>query len=477
VLQLNSKKMQHQVRNPRNGQYDYQFDIPTTKTLKKTCKILRGGQKTWQTNGIAYRIEAMQAWKIQIEKQKENIIEALTHDTGRKAESVLEANLLLSSIDRWCGIAQDFFKENSRKTSAIPFIEIQQAVVPYSLVGVISPWNFPLLLSIIDAIPALLAGCAVIVKPSEVTPRFIAPLMQSINDTPQLVAVFSYVAGAGKTGADMMQNVDLVCFTGSVATGKKVYTAAAKQFIPVFLELGGKDAALVLEGADLALASASLLWGSSVNAGHSCLSIERIYVQETIFDDFLQLLIKRTEALKFAYPSVSDGQIGPIISDKQVKIIDVQLKDALQKGAILHTGKGFCENIGGGHWCFPTILTNVNHTMKVMTEETFGPIMPIMSFKTVEQGIELANDSIFGLSGAVFAQTPEHGLAIAKHLQAGAISINDSALTAIIHEGEKNSFKASGIGGTRMGAAAIKRFMRQKAYLIKKQAVPSPWWF
>ena len=181
--------------------------------------------------------------------------------------------------------------------------------------------------------------------------------------------------------------------------------------------------------------------------------------------------------IKFAYPSVSDGQIGPVISEKQVSIIDNHLKDALTKGAILQTGKGFCENIDGGFWCFPTVLTNVNHKMKVMTEETFGPIMPIMPFKTEKEGIKLANDSIFGLSGAVFADTPEHALAVARQMQAGAISINDSALTAIIHEGEKNSFKASGIGGTRMGPAAIKRFMRQKAYLIKKQAIPSPWWF
>lgn len=469
--------MYYPVRNPRNGEIDFYFSIMDAKSIKKTCQILRGGQKTWQAKGITYRVEVLQAWKIQIEKQKEAIIEALTHDTGRKNESILEVNILLSSIDRWCGLAQDFFKDTIKKQSAIPFIEIEQDVVPYTLVGVISPWNFPLLLSIIDAIPALLAGCAVIVKPSEVTPRFIKPLMQSIQDTPQLKTVFSYVAGAGKTGADILKNTDLVCFTGSVATGKKVYAAAAKQFIPVFLELGGKDAALVVEGADLELATSSLLWGSSVNTGHSCLSIERIYVQESIFNDFLNILIKKTKNLKWAYPSVSDGQIGPVISDKQVKIIDDHLKDALEKGAILHTGKGFCENIGGGYWCFPTILTNINHTMKVMTEETFGPIMPIMPFKTLEEGIHLANDSIFGLSGAVFAKTYEDGLTVARQIQAGAISINDSALTAIIHEGEKNSFKSSGIGGTRMGAASIKRFMRQKAYLIKKQNIPSPWWF
>jgi succinate-semialdehyde dehydrogenase / glutarate-semialdehyde dehydrogenase len=469
--------MKYNVRNPRNGQFDYQFEIPSTQKVKKTCEILRGGQGAWQAKGVAFRIETMQKWKQNLEKYRQDITEALTHDTGRKAESILETQLLFSSIDRWCGISDDFFKVTVKKTSAIPFIDIEQDVVPFSLVGVISPWNFPLLLSIIDAIPALLAGCAVVVKPSEVTPRFIEPLMKSIRETPDLAAVFNYMAGAGKTGSDILKNVDLVCFTGSVSTGKKVYAAAAKQFIPVFLELGGKDAALVFEGANLDLATSSLLWGSSVNAGHSCLSIERIYVQEPVFNDFVALLVEKAKKLKFAYPSVSDGQIGPIISDKQVKIIDDHLKDALEKGAKLHTGKGVCENIDGGYWCFPTVLTNVNHDMKIMTEETFGPIMPIMPFKTEQEGTALANATIFGLSGAVFTESAERSLEIGRQLEAGAISINDSALTAIIHEGEKNSFKASGIGGTRMGAAAIKRFMRQKAFLIKRAGIASPWWF
>jgi acyl-CoA reductase-like NAD-dependent aldehyde dehydrogenase len=469
--------MQYKVRNPRNGQFDYTFEIPTAKAVKKTCQILRGGQTDWFSAGIAHRIAGLQAWKIALEKHREALVEAITHDTGRRTESVLEVQLLFSSIDRWCSIADEFFKATVKKPSSVPFIEIEQAVVPYPLVGVISPWNFPLLLSIIDAIPALLAGSAVIVKPSEVTPRFIEPLMQSIRETPALAKVFHYTAGAGKTGADILKNVDLVCFTGSVATGKKVYAAAARHFIPVFLELGGKDAALVFEGADLDLATSALLWGSSVNTGHSCLSIERIYVQETVFQSFVELLTEKTNRLRFAHPSVSAGQIGPVISDRQVKIIDEHLKDALEKGAILQTGKGYCENIDGGYWCFPTVLTNVHPNMKVMSEETFGPIMPIMPFKTKEDGIALANGSIYGLSGAVFAKTHEEALEIGRHIQAGAISINDAALTAIIHEGEKNSFKASGIGGTRMGPSAIKRFMRQKAFLIKKQAVPSPWWF
>jgi succinate-semialdehyde dehydrogenase / glutarate-semialdehyde dehydrogenase len=469
--------MQHPVRNPRTGENDYSFEILNKKEISTISNRLKDNQMRWNTEGVAFRIKALQDWKTALANYQEAIIEALTIDTGRRSESVLEMQILLSSIDRWCATSAAFFAEKIVKPSAIPFIEIHQEVVPYRLVGVISPWNFPLLLSIIDTLPALLAGSAVVVKPSEVTPRFIEPLMQSILEVPELANVFCYIAGDGKTGAIVGQNADIICFTGSVATGKKVYGACAEQFKPCFLELGGKDAALVFDGADLEHATSSLLWGSVVNCGHSCLSIERIYVQDSIFDAFLEKIVEKAQKLKLAYPSVFDGQIGPIISDKQVSIINDHLKDALAKGAKLQTGTGQTEQKGGGIYCFPTILTDVNHTMKLMTDETFGPILPIMPFKNEDEAIALANGTVFGLSGAVFAKTWEEGYRIGQRMDAGAISINDSALTAIIHDGEKNSFKASGIGGTRMGPSAIKRFMRQKAFLVKKQPIASPWWF
>ena len=468
---------QHKVRNPRTGKDDYSFPILDNATVENICKQLKDNQLEWHKNGIKHRIDVLQRWKTALENHRTDIIDALTIDTGRHAESVLETQILFNSIDRWCNTSRLFFAEQIIKKSAMPFIDIHQEVVPYRLVGVISPWNFPLLLSIIDTLPALLAGSAVVVKPSEVTPRFIEPLAKSIAEVPELAAIFGYIAGDGQQGAALIANADIICFTGSVATGRKVYAACAELFKPCFLELGGKDAALVFKGADLEHATSSLLWGSSVNCGHSCLSIERIYVEESIFDEFLAKITAKANALKLAYPSVSDGQIGPVISEKQVAIIDDHLKDALEKGAILHSGAGYCEEKDGGIYCFPTILTNVNDSMKVLTEETFGPIMPISSFKTEAEAVALANGTVFGLSAAVFAETWEEAYRVGQQLEAGAISINDSALTAIIHDGEKNSFKMSGIGGTRMGPSAIKRFMRQKAFLVKKQPVASPWWF
>jgi succinate-semialdehyde dehydrogenase/glutarate-semialdehyde dehydrogenase len=464
-----------EVRNPRTGKFDYVIIPPPPKLLAQQCNRLRRAQVRWQQLGVEGRIEALQEWKQAILSIRDRLTEALVNDTGRLSVSEMEIDSFVSTIDRWCKIAPDLLQESPKNTT-IPFISLQQSAVPYPLVGVISPWNFPLLLATIDTIPALIAGCAVIVKPSEIAPRFVAPLITALNTVPKLRDVLNFIEGAGATGYALIEHVDLVCFTGSVATGRKVAEAAAKNFIPAFVELGGKDPAIVLESANLELATSAILWGAVVNTGQSCLSIERIYVAESIFDKFVKQLVLKAQKLKLAHPTVESGEIGPIIAEKQAAIISEHFLDAAEKGAVIHCG-GQVEELGGGWWCRPTVLTQVNHSMKVMTEETFGPIMPVMAFSTVEEAINLANDSIYGLSAAVFADSEASAIEVAQQIDAGAISINDAALTAIMHEGEKNAFKFSGLGGSRMGAAAIKRFMRKKAFLIKTNSVSDPWWF
>lgn len=463
------------VRNPRQGNVDYWISPPTSTQLAEQCNQLREAQVAWQKGGLAPRIEALQQWKQAVLSHKDELLKALVTDTGRLSVSLLEIDSFISSIDRWCRLAPELLIEDETAT-AIPFVRRQSQLIPYPLVGVISPWNFPLLLSNIDTIPALLAGCAVVIKPSEIAPRFIQPLVETIASVPQLRDVLVYVEGAGDTGAALIEYVDLVCFTGSVATGRKVAEAAAKRFIPAFLELGGKDPAIVLESADLELATSAILWGSLANTGQSCLSIERIYVAQSIVEVFVEQLVEKAQHLQLAYPSVESGEIGPIIAQRQAAIIAEHLQDAIDKGAVVCCG-GMVEELDGGMWCRPTVLRQVNHGMKVMTEETFGPIMPVMSFSTTEEAIALANDTIYGLSAAVFASSTEEALEVAHHIDAGGISINDAGLTALIHEAEKNSHKFSGMGGSRMGAAALKRFMRKKAFLIKTESVPDPWWF
>ncbi|MGH1392798.1 MAG: aldehyde dehydrogenase family protein [Trichormus sp.] len=464
-----------EVRNPRTGKFDYVIIPPPPRLLAQQCNRARRAQTQWYQLGVEGRITALKQWKEAILAVRQQLTDALVNDTGRLSISILEIDSCLSSIDRWCDLAPDLLQTSAKNTS-IPFIALQQAFVPYPLVGVISPWNFPLLLSMIDTIPALLAGCAVVVKPSKTTPRFVAPLLTALNTVNHLRDVLIFIEGTGETGTALIDYVDLICFTGSVSTGRRVAEAAAKRFIPAFLELGGKDPAIVLESANVDLATSAILWGAVVNTGQSCVSIERIYVAEAIFEEFYHQLVAKAHRLQLAYPNIDSGQIGPIIAERQAALISDHLADAVEKGAVVHCG-GKVEELGGGWWCRPTVLTQVNHSMKVMTEETFGPIMPVMSFRSLEEAVYLANDSIYGLSAAVFAGSQEEALVVARQINAGGVSINDASLTAMMHEGEKNAFKFSGIGGSRMGAAAFQRFLRKQAFLIKTNSTHDPWWF
>ncbi len=464
-----------EVRNPRTGKFDYVIVPPPQKLLALQCNRLRRFQASWRQLGIAGRITALQQWKQAIKLLQDKLTEALVNDTGRLSISVLEIDSLLNCIEHWCKLAPDLLQESQQDT-AISFIQLHQTVVPYSLVGVISPWNFPLLLSTIDIIPALLAGCAVIVKPSEIAPRFMTPLLKALNTVPKLRDVLTFVEGGDETGATLIECVDLVCFTGNQAKGQKVAEAAARQSIPALLELSGKAPAIVLPSANLDLATSAILWASVFNTGQSHLSIERIYVAESIFEEFVERLVIKAQRLRLAYPTIESGEIGPIIAEKQAAIISDHLLDALENQAVIHCG-GEVENNGGGWWCRPTVMTAVNHSMKVMTEQTFGPIMPIMSFSTTDEALHLANDSINKLSAAVFASSEVEALGVARQIDAGAISINDAGLTAIMHQGETNSRQFWDLSGLRSSPTALKRFMRSKAFLVKTTPAIDPWWF
>jgi succinate-semialdehyde dehydrogenase / glutarate-semialdehyde dehydrogenase len=343
------------------------------------------------------------------------------------------------------------------------------------LVAVISPWNFPLLLALIDTVPALAAGCPVMVKPSEVTPRFVEPLRKTIAVVPKLASVLQFVQGGPDTGAAMIDNADAVCFTGSVATGRIIARHCAERLIPCFLELGGKDAVIVLEGVDIARTARAIAWGGNANAGQSCLSIERVLVERSIAEPFAAALAAECNALQLAYPNVDDGVVGPLIAARQADTIRTQLDEAYARGARALAGSNV-EALGGGLWCKPVVLVDVTPDMKIMTDETFGPVLPVMPFDTIDEAIALANGTEFGLSGAVFG-TRERAVEVAKKMDGGAISINDAALTAIVHDGEKQAFKLSGLGPSRMGDSSIARFRRKRVLIENANLQQDPWWF
>lgn len=459
------------IRNPRTGEFDYEIEPCQGESLMAEASRLRVAQRSWAALTLEQRSDRLLALARALEQYAGEIGSALEADTGRRRIAQLEISGVIGSIHGWASQLAGLLPQGWTQGRSNPAIRHAPQFVPYALVGVISPWNFPLTLSMIDTVPALLAGCAVLLKPSEVTPRFIRPLRTAVAEA-GLEGVLTIVEGDGQTGADLVAAVDAVCFTGSVATGRKVASAAAGRMIPAFLELGGKDPLIILESANLEHASDAALRGSVLSTGHACQSIERIYVAASIYEAFLERLVEKVRAVRLNWPDIRAGEVGPIIFDRQADILKRQLDDAREKGARILTG-GEIETHGGGLWLRPTVVTHVSHDMLLMREETFGPVMPVMAFKTVDEAVSLANETVFGLSAGVFAGTLEEAEAVGCRIEAGAISLNDAALTGLFHEAEKHSFKLSGMGGSRMGPAGFQRFLRRKA-LIANTGAPAP---
>ncbi|MFZ4603699.1 MAG: aldehyde dehydrogenase family protein [Caulobacterales bacterium] len=460
------------IRDPRTGESDGAINGADNAKLDALAADLRARQLAWAALEIGERAARLVAFADALAAGAAAVQTALERDTGRRAIARTEIAGVVASLRGWSAQAPALLPSGWTPGRSNSALRHKPTFAPYPLVGVISPWNFPLTLSMIDTVPALLAGCAVLLKPSEVTPRFAAPLRAILEALGADAPPLAIADGDGETGRGVIARVDAVCFTGSVATGRKVARQCAERMIPAFLELGGKDPLIVLDNAPLDDAVTAALRGSVLATGQACQSIERIYVAQTIFGAFVDRLAKAAAACRFNWPEISQGEIGPIIFEKQAEILDAQLADAYAKGARALTG-GKIEHHGGGLWLAPTVLVDVTHEMLVMREETFGPILPVMAFEATAEAVRLANDSIYGLSAAVFAGSIEEAEAIAVQLEAGAVSLNDAALTALFYEAEKHAFGLSGLGGSRMGAAGFQRFLRRRA-LIANDGKPAP---
>jgi len=470
-----SKLPTERVRNPRTGELDYAMPVYGPAEAQAVVDTLRAAQPAWSARSVTERLAVLEALAHALLAQPAALIDAISIDTGRRAESVIELHSVVGILRRWVEETPALLALPQQSRSRTAHISIEQRSVPYGVAVMISPWNFPLLLSLIDAVPALAAGNAVLIKPSEATPRFVPVLRELIAGVPGLAAVLQLVTGPGSTGEALVRACDMVCFTGSVKTGRRVAAVAAEAFVPAHLELGGKDPAIVCADADLPRAARALAWGSMGSAGQSCMSIERCYVERCVLPQFLERLTAEVGALRHAWPQASSGPIGPIIAAVQEPVVRRHLEEALAQGARALTG-GRVVNHGGGAWCEPTVLVDVHHGMAVMREESFAAILPVIAFNSDDEAVALANDSEYGLSACVFSSDLDRARRIAGRLQAGAVSINDAALTAMVYDAAKQSFKMSGLGGSRMGGASLARFYRQQAFLIN-DGTPSPWWF
>ncbi|MGH8259076.1 MAG: aldehyde dehydrogenase family protein [Steroidobacteraceae bacterium] len=452
------------VRNPRTGEIDLHITPASGAEIAAACGRLRRAQAAWATAPIEHRVAVMRRWAERLKVHRAALVEADSIDTGYGQISQVAPDMVIGSIMRLCAHAPAQFQQLRRtgKSPSMPHIHFDTNLKPYPLLGVIGPWNAPLMLSTLHAIAALFAGCAVIVKPSEVAPRFVRPMMQAIAEVPELAEVLMFVVGDAETGQAIIEHVDIVNFTGSVPNGRKVAEACAKRFIPAMLELGGKDPVIVTQTADLDRAATAVLRGAVTSTGQVCFSIERVYVHESVHDAFVDRLVSEAARVELNYPDPRRGQIGPFISERQAHIVDGHIDDALAKGAKLRCG-GKSVNLGGGLYMYPTVLVDVSHAMQIMRDETFGPVMPVMRFASEDEAVRLANDTYYGLSAAVIAGTEAEARRIGDRLDAGVVSVQDTFLTfAGFGVAEWESFKFSGMGGRGPGLTS---FMRKQAVL------------
>ncbi|MGB3797876.1 MAG: aldehyde dehydrogenase family protein [Alteraurantiacibacter sp.] len=457
------------VINPRTGKADHTITSATGADVAEKAASLRAAQPGWEAMGVAGRCGVMARWLNAVKARAADIGEADAHDTGGCHTSYLQAYITMGNIGGWLEDAPAAFAalDYDAMSPSMPSVRVQSQVVAYPLVGVISPWNAPLMLALLDAVPALFAGSAVLLKPSEVTPRVIETLFETVREVPELAAVFDYVTGAGDVGQAVIEQADTICFTGSVPTGRKVAVACAERLIPCHLELGGKDPCIVTQTADLDRATTAVLRGAVYATGQVCYSVERVYVHHAIHGAFVEMLVEKALAVRLNSQDPRAGHIGPFTHGPQADIVAAHIADALDKGATLQCG-GAIGVRGGGLYLRPTVITGVNHDMAIMREETFGHCIPVMAFHDADEAVCLANDTDFGLTASVIAGSEEEAEAIGRRLNAGGIFLQDTFLTfAKMRTFGSDSFGCSGMGTPRIGPESLRRFLRRKSLLTQ----------
>jgi acyl-CoA reductase-like NAD-dependent aldehyde dehydrogenase len=465
-------QQQFAVENPATGEVIAHCPDLGPAEIAAMAKRGREVQPAWEALGFEGRgriLRRMQKWVID---HQDEVIAVIRSETGKTYEDALIAEISYgaAAFGFWAANAPKYLADEKIKSSAV-LVKGKKLMLrhrPLGLIGVIGPWNYPLTNSFGDCIPALAAGNSVILKPSEITPLTSLKLAEGLRECGIPEGVFQVATGLGGTGAALVDEVDMIMFTGSTATGKKVMQKAAETLTPVSLELGGKDPMIVLADADVERAANTALYYGMFNGGQTCISVERVYVEEPVYDEFVAKVTEKARALRQGDGPSGSVDVGSMTFPPQVDIVERHVEDAKAKGAKVLVGGSRGEH-EGGYWYEPTILVDVDHTMSAMTEETFGPTLPIMKVRDEEEAIKMANDSPYGLGASVFGRDTRHAEAVARRVEAGAVCVNDALINYSALELPMGGVKASGIG-SRHGAGGILKFTQNQAVLVTRFA-------
>ena len=458
------------VENPATGATIAHVPNRSASEVAELAARARRAQPGWQALGFDGRRAVMQSLRHWLVANRERVIRTIVEETGKAREDAMvsEVMLVAEGLKFWGKKAERYLGDERVKANSLFTIGKRMYVryQPFGLVGVIGPWNYPLSNSFGDCVPALYAGNSVILKPSEITPLTSLLIEEGMRAAGAPDDVFLVATGAGSTGAALVDAADMVMFTGSSATGRRVMARAAETLTPVSLELGGKDPMIVLRDADLERAANAAVWNGYANGGQICVSVERVYVEDPVYDEFVGKVVEKTRALRLGQPTgPGTVDVGAVTFPPQIDIIESHVDDAVEKGArVLVGGK---RGAGPGRFFEPTVLVDVDHSMKCMTDETFGPTLPIMRVSDAEEALRLANDTRYGLNSSVWTKNIARGEELANQVEAGAVCVNDINTNYAAADLPFGGWKESGIG-VRHGAAGIRKYCKSHSVLVTR---------
>jgi acyl-CoA reductase-like NAD-dependent aldehyde dehydrogenase len=461
-----------EVENPATGQIVASVDVVPPERIPELVARARATQVGWEALGFAGRAQVLRRCQKWVIDNSDRIIETIVSETGKAWEDaqMAEVSYAAGAFGFWAKNSEKFLADERVRTSS-PFVKGRKLVVrhvPVGVVGVIGPWNYPLTNSFGDCIPAMAAGNAVILKPSEVTPLTALLMGECVRECGMPDGVYQVAPGYGETGSALIDAVDFIMFTGSTATGRKVMERAAGTLTPVALELGGKDPMLVLADADLERAANAAVHYSMQNAGQTCISTERVYVEEPVYDQFVSLVTSKVGELRQGAPrGPGSVDLGAVIHPPQSDIVEAHVRDAVAKGARVVAGGKRSDT--DGHFYEPTVLVDVDHSMEAMREETFGPTLPIMKVADADEGVRLSNDTPYGLQASVWTKDLAKGERLARRIEAGAVTVNDAQINYVALELPMGGWKSSGLG-TRHGADGIRKYTKSQSLVVTRLA-------
>ena len=466
--------------NPATGELLREFECMGEGEVQAAVERARAAQLAWADLGLRRRIAVLREFQAKLYAKKSEIAAAITREVGKPLVEALVTEVLVVLdatrflIDNAWGLLRDEPVPHGNLATKLKSGWLVRE--PHGVIGIISPWNYPFSIPATETLAALVTGNAVVLKPSELTPLVALELASLLHAAGVPEDVFQVVVGEGPAGAALLRSpIDKLVFTGSVATGKRIAAAAAERLLPVVLELGGKDPMLVLDDADVDVASSAAGWGAFVNAGQACLSVERCYVHRSLYDSFAKACAEKTKQLRVGNGMDSDTDVGPMIQERQVRIVESHVDDAKARGARVLAGGSRLPELGPNFYA-PTVLVGVTQDMRIMREETFGPVLPVMACVDDDEAIRLANDSDYGLAASVWTRDRKRGERLARRIHAGTVMVNDVISCFGISEAPHGGVKASGVGRTH-GRFGLDEMVRVKYLDIDLMpGMKKVWW-